>query len=185
MDSRLKRIEEWLLNLLSEATVTDAEGNQQPIFLVDIELHSNKTIDIVEIFADTEAGISVEHCRFLSKHIAAELDTTEEMQELLPRKFKLVVSSPGLSRPLKMNWQYQKNIGRMLQVTYLNEANELRTIDGRLMTFAPSGEQEAEASITLDIKKVQKNRPNAKPKPPELVRIALVQVQKAIVQVEF
>ncbi|ACF12936.1 protein of unknown function DUF150 [Chloroherpeton thalassium ATCC 35110] len=181
MDSRLKLIQDWLLQLLAEMTVSDPDGNEHEVFLVDIEVHSNKTIDIIEVFADTDSGISVENCKFLSKHISAELDASEEMQALLPRHFKLVVSSPGLSRPLTMNRQYKKNIGRLMQVTYQNADGEIKTIDGRFISL----EEEAEASITLDITKIQKSKPNAKPKPPELVTIPFSQIQKAIVQVEF
>jgi len=58
---------------------------------------------------DDDEGTSIAKCIALSRHLEDELDRDAE-------DFSLDVSSPGLDQPLKMHRQYQKNIGRDVQL---------------------------------------------------------------------
>lgn len=78
-------------------------------FLVDVITSPSGKI---EVYLDSDTGISFEQCRKLSRHIEAIIDESLEFGE----KYTLEVSSPGLSRPLKFFRQYKKNIGRKVVV---------------------------------------------------------------------
>ena len=63
----------------------------------------------ISILLDDDEGTSIAKCIALSRHMEDELDRDAE-------DFSLDVSSPGLDQPLKMHRQYQKNIGRDVQL---------------------------------------------------------------------
>lgn len=82
------------------------------IFLVDIVVRGERTGKVIEIFIDTDAGISLEECARISRELSAKLDETD----IMAGRYRLDVSSPGLDRPLKIRRQYEKNIGRMCRI---------------------------------------------------------------------
>jgi ribosome maturation factor RimP len=75
-------------------------------FVVDVRVSEGNAISIL---LDDDEGTSIAKCIALSRHLEDELDRDAE-------DFSLDVSSPGLDQPLKMHRQYQKNIGRDVQL---------------------------------------------------------------------
>ncbi|MEL6718556.1 MAG: ribosome maturation factor [Bacteroidota bacterium] len=86
-------------------------------FLVEIKQHGNHKLDV---FIDSDEGITFEKCRKVSRHLESVLDEALWLGE----KYTLEVSSPGVSRPLKLKRQYIKNIGRKLEVKIQEEGKE-------------------------------------------------------------
>jgi len=79
---------------------------KQGLFLVDvIEKPGNR----IAVFVDSIKGITIEECISISRFIESKLDRDAE-------DFELEVSSPGLENPLKLPEQFQKNMGRELEV---------------------------------------------------------------------
>lgn len=78
-------------------------------FLVEVELKGGHKLNV---FIDSDEGITLDKCRKVSRHLEAELDEKLWLGE----KYTLEVSSPGVRRPLKMKRQYHKNIGRKIEV---------------------------------------------------------------------
>ncbi len=76
------------------------------IFLVDVNLRSGNRISV---FIDGDHGVNIDICRELNRFLNESLDRDAE-------DFDLTVSSSGADRPLKLSRQYQKNIGRALDV---------------------------------------------------------------------
>ncbi len=79
-------------------------------FLVEMRI---KPTNNIKVFIDADEGVNlavlIEYNRKLYKFI--------EENSLYPDgDFSLEVSSPGLDEPLKMNRQYQKNVGRFVDV---------------------------------------------------------------------
>ena len=58
---------------------------------------------------DRPGGITVDECAKISRFVNAQLDREVE-------DYSLEVSSPGLSAPFKVKQQYEKNIGRTIEV---------------------------------------------------------------------
>lgn len=72
------------------------------LFLVEVQIGIGNKI-LVEI--DGDNGVGIDHCVSLSRHIEGSLDRDVE-------DFELSVTSSGLGRPLKIERQFAKNIGR-------------------------------------------------------------------------
>lgn len=95
-------LQERVENLLEEAF---QEYNS--LFLISLNISDQNHILIV---IDGDEGVSVDDCIAVSRKIENNLDREEE-------DFSLEVASSGVSEPLKFARQYQKNIGRKLEVT--------------------------------------------------------------------
>ncbi|TVR73547.1 MAG: ribosome assembly cofactor RimP [Marinilabiliales bacterium] len=95
------------------------------LFLVDIHVSPSNSI---RVLADSKEGITLEECVQLSRAIESSLDREAE-------DFNLEVSSPGLSEPLKVIPQYEKNIGRELEVLSVDG----KKIRGRLTGLSGKG----------------------------------------------
>jgi len=90
----------------------------EEIELVDIELKGKVGSQVLRIFVDVEGGIHLDRCESLSRDISTELD----LEDILPGKYRLEVSSPGTDRPLKTMNDFKRNIGRRIYLT-LNDGN--------------------------------------------------------------
>lgn len=82
--------------------------------LVEIALKGGSGQQILRIFVDADAGITLDQCTKLSREIADLLDTNDTILT----KYRLEVSSPGLDRALKTQKDFNKNIGRQLKINY-------------------------------------------------------------------
>lgn len=98
-------------------------------FLVEIRI---KPTNNIKVFIDADEGVNlavlIEYNRKLYKLI-------EESALYPDGNFSLEVSSPGLDEPLKMYRQYQKNIGRFVDVL-LNDTNKK---EGKLIEATEDG----------------------------------------------
>ncbi len=95
--------------------------------LVDLQVQGSQRNLEINVFADSEKGITLGQCTKLARLIQDELD----MDDAYRMKYRLNVSSPGLDRPLTEDWEFQKNIGRTLKVRYTEEETA-KEIAGKL-----------------------------------------------------
>ena len=83
----------------------------------------------LRVIADAEDhNITIEECAELSRSISDMLDS-------YPHDFpdyRLEVSSPGLNHPL-VQWQYRKNLGRLVEVQY-SEDGMARSLRGDFLS---------------------------------------------------
>ncbi len=107
--------------------VADEVAASREAFVTGVEVKGRSGQHIVEIFADTDAGIGVDDLAQLSREIGFALD------EVMPDKYLLNISSPGASKPLVLPRQFARHIGRRLR------------IDVRAAAFPPDEVVEAEA----------------------------------------
>lgn len=119
---------------------------QQQLFLVDLELSGGRKGRTIKIFIDKLSGVTIDECSALSREIAVLLD----VEEVMDGSYRLEVSSPGIDRPLKDEWQFMKNLGRKLKVTYENGdvVKELLGVleevaEGKLVLMVSDGKREA------------------------------------------
>lgn len=115
-----------------------AEEDFTDCFLIELKLHANNKL---EIFIDSDTGITFDRCRQISRYLEAYLDESGWLGE----RYTLEVSSPGVSRPLQLPRQYPKHIGRKLKVK-LKDGSELEG------TLTAVGEDQ----ISLERKVVEK-----------------------------
>ncbi len=90
--------------------VEDLIAGETDLFLVAVKI---KPTNNVKIFIDGDEGITIERLIQYNRSLYKDL----EESALFPNgDFSLEVSSPGLDEPLKKFRQYQKNIGRPVEV---------------------------------------------------------------------
>lgn len=98
---------------------------QGDAFLVDVEIKHQKVPE-VWILVDSESGnVSLDTYSAISRRIGDALDE----EDIFQNKYRLNVSSPGLSRPLSDKRQYAKNQGRVAKVKY-KEQDQYQTVEG-------------------------------------------------------
>lgn len=119
----------------------------------------------VQIFVDTDKGITIEECSLLSRKIGQYFDEND----WIDFSYELEVSSPGLNNPLIIPRQYQKNVGRDLKVVMKNGEK----YEGKLVHFEDD-------IITIEFE--QKN-PDTKKKELKQEKIHIKDIKEAIVQV--
>ncbi|GGD58757.1 ribosome maturation factor RimP [Emticicia aquatilis] len=110
-------------------------------FIVDIKVSLSKVHSKVTILLDSDEGIKIDECTAISRQLGTDID------EMMPEKYTLEVSSPGVDFPLKSERMYRKNIGRSLKVIQ-NDGTEIK---GVLETV------EAEQITVIEDKKRKKN----------------------------
>jgi ribosome maturation factor RimP len=106
------------------------------LFLVDVTVSPGNRITV---HADSMKGITIEECIGISRFIESRFNREAE-------DYELEVSSPGLDNPLKQPEQYQKNLGRWLDIITFDG---LKTT-GKLVNAS-------EGSITLEIESIEKD----------------------------
>jgi len=74
-----------------------------------------------------EAGTSVEVCEAISREVADLLD----LEDPLPGRYRLEVTSPGLDRPLVTDGDFNRASGRRLRIILADGG----TLTGRLVTW--------------------------------------------------
>jgi ribosome maturation factor RimP len=110
---------------------------QHGAFLVELRSGGSTRQPTVEVFVDTDSGISISDCA----EIGRELGKALEIERILDSSYRLEVSSPGLDRPLRLLRQYTKNVGRKFGIRYTaGDSTEslvgtLKSVEGSLLTF--------------------------------------------------
>jgi ribosome maturation factor RimP len=105
MEVQVQQIEALLNQLLAE---------EPSYFLVSIKIQPSNSI---MVFMDGDEGISIEKCVKINRQLYKLI---EEKGWYPAGEFSLEVSSPGIGEPLLFNRQYHRNIGRSLEIIFLD-----------------------------------------------------------------
>ena len=79
--------------------------------LVDVEYVKEGSDYYLRVYADKEGGINIDDCVLISRSLEEKLDAADRMTD----PYILEVSSPGLTRPLKKDKDFKRNLSHMLQ----------------------------------------------------------------------
>jgi ribosome maturation factor RimP len=110
------------------------------LFLVEIAVSSSNHISV---FIDGDKGVTIDQCIALSRFIEENINRDEE-------DYELDVSSAGLDLPLKVQRQYLKNIGRLVDIVLKDGQKKT----GKLVTANDiSIDLEVEKNVIIDGKK--------------------------------
>lgn len=151
-----KRVEELLNEFLEE---------RKDLFLIDLKISS---ADDVVVILDGDQGVSIQDCLDASRAIEFNIDRDEH-------DFSLQVMSAGLSEPLLLPRQYQKNIGREIDVL-LNDSTK---IQGELIKV-----DDVDITLLLRYRK-PKEVGKGKVDVEEEVIIPQLDIKKALVTIKF
>jgi ribosome maturation factor RimP len=82
--------------------------------------------NVIEVFVDALEGVNIQTCIAVSREIESSLNRDEE-------DFELTVSSAGIGYPFKVEQQYQKNLGKSVEI----KLNDHTKLNGILLRFTP------------------------------------------------
>ena len=114
--------EQLRLHLCSELAPIVEEHDA---LLVDVEIAGSKSQPSVRILVHKEPAISLSTCEQISREIADFLD----VEDPIPGRYRLEVTSPGLDRPLITDGDFARAKGHLLKVVLLSGKNH----SGRLV----------------------------------------------------
>lgn len=97
-------------------------ADRPDLFIVEIKVVNNKQVTIL---LDGDNGVGIHDCAMVSRHVGFHL----EEENVIDQAYNLEVSSPGLDTPLVLERQFQKNIGRTLEI----KLKEGKTAEGKLL----------------------------------------------------
>jgi ribosome maturation factor RimP len=118
-------------------------------FIVDIHIGSVEHRKVVQLFVDTDSGITVGQCTDLNRRIGEAL----ELQNVFQSSYVLEVSSPDITKPLKLLRQYRKNTGRQFRIRYRRDGEtkefigKLEGVEGENLTFIINKEEPFKVSF--------------------------------------
>jgi ribosome maturation factor RimP len=102
--------------------------------LIDYILHGDVRKKVLEIFVDSEKPVDLDELGEINKKLWEEIDDKDEYKSVS----KIIVSSPGVDRPIKYLWQLKKHIGRTVSVkdtlsnVYIGKLIEINETGGEL-----------------------------------------------------
>tara|TARA_S200000501_G_C20272442_1_gene503518 strand:+ start:97 stop:534 length:438 start_codon:yes stop_codon:yes gene_type:complete len=88
------------------------------IQLMDL-VHDTRS-DYIKITVDSPIDISIDK----TSYIARRIKNDENIISMFPNGCRLEVGTPGVGSNLNHSFQYKKNIGRKISLTYLGRDNE-------------------------------------------------------------
>jgi ribosome maturation factor RimP len=95
--------------------------------LVDLQLRSEGGRWVLRLLVDRPGGITLDECARLSRELSPHLDVAD----LLPFRYVLEVSSPGIRRPLKSPADFERFLGERIEVAALELVGGRKTFRGR------------------------------------------------------
>ena len=119
--------------------------------LVELEFKGRGGSGLLRIYIDAPDGIGLEDCSKVSRRVSAILD----VEDPVPGKYDLEVSSPGLNRPLRTLEHYRRFVGENVKLQLVRALEGQRrfkgrmlAVDARTLTLEVDGEERA---IPLDL----------------------------------
>ena len=99
--------------------------------LVDLELKGAGNSSVLRIFIDKPDGISHQDCGLVSEQVGTVLD----VEDVIPYKYTLEVSSPGLDRKLSKESDYTRFEGKLAKIQTRIPLQQQKVFKGRLKGF--------------------------------------------------
>lgn len=93
---------------------------QEGFDLVEIKLSRYKKNFRLQIFVDSDHGVTLDECANLSRLVGAALDTGDVIES----RYVLEVSSPGLDRPLHNYRDFRRRIGDDMEIIVIEDGRD-------------------------------------------------------------
>lgn len=105
--------------------LVDFEGME----LVHLEMKNEPGGSLLRLYIDKEGGVTLDDCARISRQLSAQLDVDDP----IPHRYTLEVSSPGLDRPLHSESDFRRFAGRTIRLSTNAPINGRRNYRGRLL----------------------------------------------------
>ena len=115
--------------------VKEVESLVEPVLtrnqmeLVDVTYRVEAGRWVLRVFIDKAGGVNLDDCAFISHRI----EDLIEVEEVIPQRYFLEVSSPGLDRVLKKESDFQRFCGEKARVKTREALDGRRNFKGRII----------------------------------------------------
>jgi len=96
--------------------------------LVHVDVRGTNRDLVVRIFIDKEGGVTLDNCSEVSRGVEAVLDVAD----VIPSRYVLEVSSPGIERELYSLDDFRRFTGRLAKLKMKKEFDGPRTLTGMI-----------------------------------------------------
>lgn len=118
--------------------------------LWDVEYVKEGSDYYLRVYIDKSGGVNIDDCVLITKALNEKLDADDFIEDA----YILEVSSPGLTRKLKKDKEFEKSIGKLIRVKLYKAEEGSKEHIGRLKEFAPDKltieVDEADISLSRD-----------------------------------
>lgn len=104
--------------------------SERGLHLLRIQVRGTDSNPVIELLLNGARAITIEDCETVSKSLSLEIDT----EKLIKGNYRLDVMSPGMEEPMVENWQFERNLGRLIEAQY-KESDEHHSLHGHLRSF--------------------------------------------------
>ena len=104
---------------------------QEGVEIVTIEVVGSKKSPTIRVYIDTDHGVSFDELSVAQAWINDIMDEIDPF----PGAYMLEVSSPGIDRPLKLDWDYKRNLGKKISVKLYKPVDGKKTFQGVLESY--------------------------------------------------
>ena len=126
----LKRVEMQRRTIQEETARIIAPVLEREAFeLVDVEFKSESGRCVLRIMIDKPGGVRLDDCAAMSHRI----EDVIEIEELIPRRYSLEVSSPGMDRVLKTEFDFQRFQESVARVMLHEPRDGRKNFKGRIL----------------------------------------------------
>ncbi|MCF0143183.1 MAG: ribosome maturation factor RimP [Parasporobacterium sp.] len=101
-------------------------------WLVDTEFVKEGHDWYLRAYIDKEGGININDCELVSRALEEKLDAADFIEQA----YILEVSSPGLDRPLKKPSDYERNLGKPVELHLYKAVNKIKDFVGELVSYS-------------------------------------------------
>jgi ribosome maturation factor RimP len=108
--------------------------------LVDVEYVKEGGTWYLRAYIDKEGGIAINDCEIVSRALSEILDTLDFIDDA----YILEVSSPGLGRPLKKEKDYERSMGKKIDIKTYQPIDKIKEFTGTLVAYD-------EETVTIEI----------------------------------
>ncbi|MDO5573503.1 MAG: ribosome maturation factor RimP [bacterium] len=99
--------------------------------LVDVEYVKEGSNWYLRAYIDKPGGITIDDCELVSRALSDVLDR----EDFIPDAYIMEVSSPGLGRPLKKPKDYDRSIGKDVEIRTYQAINHEKEFVGALKSY--------------------------------------------------
>jgi len=100
---------------LAEPLIADADME-----LVDLELVGGRGNYIIRVLIDKPAKVTLQDCVTVNRELSDLMDVEDPM----PYRYTLEVSSPGMDRPFKSVRDYERALGKLVKIITVEPIDE-------------------------------------------------------------
>ncbi len=114
-----KKVEEYVMPIITENNFE----------LVEVEFVKEGANFYLRLYVDKEGGFSIQDCQIVSRYIEAKL----EEDDFIEKAYILEVSSPGIDRILKKDFEFIKYKNKLVDIKLYKSIDKTKEFQGNLI----------------------------------------------------